>query len=103
MCLIVFFVVVVMSWVFEKLYYYRDYKSVYFLFFEFIVYVYGNIFYVLFIKIQVKIYVVLSVMVVVNFVVFVFVSLYIVNLLVFFIIVEEINIVLGIVDEKVSE
>lgn len=103
MCLIVFFVVVVMSWVFEKLYYYRDYKSVYFLFFEFIVYVYGNIFYVFFIKIQVKIYVVLSVMVVVNFVVFVFVSLYIVNLLVFFIIVEEINIVLGIVDEKVSE
>lgn len=50
-CLVVFCVIVIIVWGIEKVYYYREYKSLYFLFFEFVVYVYGNIFYVLFMKI----------------------------------------------------
>lgn len=103
MCLIAFFAVAVTSWVFEKLYYYRNHKSAYLLPFEFIAYVYGNIFHVPLTKIQAKTYAVPSVMVVANLAALVLVSSYTANLLASLITVEETNIVSGIADEKVSE
>ncbi|XP_022797093.1 glutamate receptor ionotropic, NMDA 2A-like [Stylophora pistillata] len=103
MCLIAFCAVAVTSWVFEKVYYYRNHKSAYLLPFEYMAYVYGNIFHVPLTKIQAKTYAVPSVMVVANFAALVLVSSYTANLLASLVTVEETNIVSGIADDKLVD
>lgn len=102
MCLAAFSTVAVTVWVIEKIYYYRQHKSAYLLPFEFVAYVYGNIFHVPLTKIQAKTYSVPFVMVVANFAGLVLVSSYTANLLASLITVEDITVVSGIGDEKVS-
>lgn len=102
MCLIAFFAVAVTAWIIEKLYYYRNNKSAYLLPFEFVAYVYGNIFHVPLTKIQAKTYSVPCVMVVANFAGLVLVSSYTANLLASLITVEETNVVSSIADDKVG-
>ena len=102
MCLAAFCTVAVSVWVIEKLYYYQNHKSAYLLPFEFMMYVYGNIFHVPLTKIEAKTYSVPCVMVVANFAGLVLVSSYTVNLLASLITVEEVKIVSGIADGKVG-
>ena len=102
MCLAAFFAVAVSVWVIEKLFYYRRHKSAYLLPFEYIMYVYGNIFHVPLTNIQAKTYSVPFLMVIANFAGLVLVSSYTANLLASLITVDEINIVSGIGDEKVG-
>ena len=102
MCLAAFCTVVVSVWTIEKLYYYRKHKSSYLLPFEFIMYVYGNVFHVPLTKIQAKSYSVPFLMVVANFAGLVLVSSYTANLLASLITVDEVNVVSGIGDEKVG-
>lgn len=100
-CLAAFCAIAITVWGIEKLYYYRKHKSPYLLPFEFVAYVYGNIFHVPLTKIQAKTYSVPVVMVVVNFAGLVLVSSYTANLLASLITVEDITVVSGIGDEKV--
>ena len=102
MCLAAFAAVAFTVWVIEKLYYYRKHKSAYLLPFEFVAYVYGNIFHVPLTKLQAKTYSVPFVMVVANFAGLVLVSSYTANLLASLITVEDITVVSGIGDEKVG-
>lgn len=103
MCLAAFCTFVASVWTIEKLYYYRKHKSSYLLPFEFMMYVYGNIFHVPLTKIQAKSYSVPFLMVVGNFVGLVLVSSNTANLLASLITVDEVNVVSGIGDEKVSD
>ncbi|KAL9980179.1 hypothetical protein ACROYT_G008728 [Oculina patagonica] len=103
MCLAAFSAVAITVWVIEKLYYYRNHKSAYLLPFEFVAYVYGNIFHVPLTKIQAKTYSVPFVMVVANFAGLVLVSSYTANLLASLITVEDITVVSGIGDEKLVD
>lgn len=100
-CLAAFCAIAITVWGIEKLYYYRKHKSPYLLPFEFVAYVYGNIFHVPLTKIQAKTYSVPVVMVVANFAGLVLVSSYTANLLASLITVEDITVVSGIGDEKV--
>lgn len=102
-CLAAFCAIAITVWGIEKVYYYREHKSPYLLPFEFVAYVYGNIFHVPLTKIQAKSYSVPFVMVVVNFAGLVLVSSYTANLLASLITVEDITVVSGIGDEKVSQ
>lgn len=101
-CLAAFCAIAITVWGIEKVYYYREHKSPYLLPFEFVAYVYGNIFHVPLTKIQAKTYSVPVVMVVANFAALVLVSSYTANLLASLITVEDISVVSGIGDEKVS-
>ena len=102
MCLAAFLTVVVSVYVIEKLYYYRQHKSAYLLPFEFIMYVYGNVFHVPLTKIEAQTYSVPFVMVVANFAGLVLISSYTANLLASLITLDETVIVTGIADPKVS-
>ena len=102
MCFAAFCTVVVSVWLIEKLYYYRKHKSAYLLPFEFMMYVYGNIFHVPLTKIQAKTYSVPCVMVMANFAGLVLISSYTANLLASLITVDEVSVVSGIGDEKVG-
>lgn len=102
MCLAAFLTVVVSVYVIEKLYYYRQHKSAYLLPFEFIMYVYGNVFHVPLTKIEARTYSVPFVMVVANFAGLVLISSYTANLLASLITLDETVIVTGIADPKVS-
>lgn len=102
MCLAAFCTVAFSVWAIEKLYYYRIHKSSYLLPFEFVMYVYGNIFHVPLTRIQARSYSVPFVMVVANFAGLVLVSSYTANLLASLITMDEVNVVSGIGDEKVS-
>ena len=102
MCVAAFFGVVLTAWTMEKLYYYRKHKSPYPLAFEFVAYVFGNIFHVPLTTIQAKSQTVPFVMVVANFGGLVLVSSYTANLLASLVKVKEVSIVSGITDDKVK-
>ena len=101
-CLAAFCAVAITVWGIEKVFYYREHKSPYILPFEFMAYVYGNIFHVHLTKIRATTYSVPFVMVVANFAALVLVSSYTANLLASLITVEDITVVSGIGDEKVG-
>jgi len=102
-CLAAFCAIAITVWGIEKVYYYREHRSPYLLPFEFVAYVYGNIFHVPLTKIQAKTYSVPVVMVVANFAALVLVSSYTANLLASLITVEDITVVSGIGDEKLVD
>lgn len=102
-CLAAFFTVVVSVWLIEKSYYYRNHKSSHLLPFEFIMYVYGNIFQVPLTKVQAKSFSVSFVMLVANFAGLILVSSYTANLLASLITVDEVNVVSGIGDPKLVD
>ncbi|XP_068747101.1 glutamate receptor ionotropic, NMDA 2A-like [Montipora capricornis] len=102
-CLAAFFTVVMSVWLIEKSYYYRNHKSSHLLPFEFIMYVYGNIFQVPLTKVQAKSFSVSFVMLVVNFAGLILVSSYTANLLASLITVDEVNVVSGIGDPKLVD
>ena len=100
-CVATFLTVSTSVFLIEKLTKYRKRKTDYFLPFEYLAYVFGNIFHVPLTRIQARTFAVPCLMVWANFGALVLISSYTANLLVSLIVVDEVTIVKGIDDEKV--
>lgn len=100
-CVATFLTVSTVVWLLEKISYYRHLKSEHFLPFEYMAYVFGNIFHVPLTRIHAKTFAVPCLMVWANFGALVLISSYTANLLVSLIVVDEVSIVKGVEDEKV--
>lgn len=100
-CVGTFLTVATVVWLFDKISFYRNIKSEHFLPFEYMAYVFGNIFHVPLTIIQAKTFAVPFLMVCTNFGALVLISSYTANLLVSLIVVDEVSIVKGVEDKKV--
>ncbi|XP_032231013.1 glutamate receptor ionotropic, NMDA 1 [Nematostella vectensis] len=99
-CVATFLFVAFTVWLIEKLTKYKKIRSGLFLPFEYLAYVYGNIFHVPLTHIQAKTHAVPVIMVVTNFGALVLVSSYTANLLVSLIVVDDVTVVKGLDDNK---
>ena len=100
-CGATFLIVSTAAYLIEKLTKYRNTRSDYFLPFEYITYVFGNIFHVPLTRIHAKSFAVPCLMVWANCGALVLISSYTANLLVSLIVVDEVTIVAGIDDTRV--